>query len=73
MKEVNAVVIKSEGKHEVRCGSCGKLLLICKFSCENTEISENGLDKSAQNVIIVARCTRSNCKTDNLLFLSQIN
>lgn len=67
MKKIEAVVIKNRSKCEIRCGNCGKLLFVCKFLSEN---SEKVLDKSSQNVIIVARCTRNDCKTDNLLILS---
>lgn len=67
MKKVDAVVIKNRGKCEVRCRKCGKLLFVCKFLSENFE---KRLDKSSQNVIIVARCPRSDCKADNLLHIS---
>ena len=67
MKEVEAIIIQNRGKKEVRCGKCGKLLFICKNFSEKCEKS---LDKSSQNVIIVARCPRSDCKADNLLVIS---
>lgn len=67
MKKVEAVVIRTRGKSEVRCGRCGKMLFVCKFLSEN---SVNPIDKSSQNVIIVARCPRNDCKTDNLLVIS---
>lgn len=67
MNKVEAVVIKTRGKSEVRCGKCGKLLFICKYLSENFE---KPLDKSSQNVIIVARCPRNDCKADNLLVIS---
>ena len=65
MNNVDAVVIRCRGKYEVRCGKCGKLLLICKFTDKKAENIVNPIDKTAQNVIIVARCTRSDCKADN--------
>lgn len=67
MKKVQAVVIKTHRKSEVRCGKCGKLLFVCKFLSENFE---KPLDETTQNVIIVARCPRNDCKTDNLLVIS---
>ena len=67
MAKVDAIVILNKGKYEVRCSKCGKLLLTYKFSSEN---SEKPVDKSSQNVIIVTRCTRNDCKADNLLVLS---
>lgn len=66
MKRVEAVVIKNRGKSEVRCGKCGKLLFICKFFSEK---SEKDVDKSSQYDIIVARCPRNDCKSDNLFRL----
>lgn len=70
MKKADAVVRKERGRYEVRCANCGKLLLICKFSDENAENSKMCVDKSSRSVIIVSRCTRSDCKTDNYFFLS---
>lgn len=67
MGKVDAIVINNKGKHEVRCAKCGKMLFTYKISGEN---SENAVDKSAHNVIIVSRCTRNDCKADNLLTLS---
>lgn len=67
MKKVEAIVIKNRGKHEVRCGKCGKLLFVCKFLSEN---SEKAIDKSSQNVIIVSRCPRNDCKADNHFCIS---
>ena len=67
MEKVEAVVIQSRGKYEVRCAKCGKLLFFYKFSERNFS---KPIDKSSQSVIIVARCTRNDCKTDNLLTLS---
>lgn len=67
MGKVNAIVIQNRGKYEVRCANCGKLLLTYKISKENSDIP---VDKSSQNVIIVSRCTRSDCKVDNVLVLS---
>ena len=70
MAKVDAIVIKSRGKYEVRCARCGKMLMICKFSDEYAENLNKSVDNSSRNVIIVTRCTRNDCKTDNLLFLS---
>lgn len=70
MEKVAAIVVKSRDKYEVRCRRCGKLLMNCKFANENVEFSKNTIDNSTQNVIIVTRCTRNDCKTDNLLILS---
>lgn len=67
MRKVEAVVIKTQAKWEVRCAKCGKLLFVLKNLSENFEKS---LDKTTQNVIIVARCPRSDCKADNLLIIS---
>ena len=67
MGKVDAIVIQNKGKYEVRCAKCGKLLFKYKISLKN---SEKPIDKSSQNVIIVTRCTRNDCKTDNLLILS---
>lgn len=51
------------GRKEARCGLCGKLLfrIECNF--------EKNVDLSSQDVIIVARCTRSCCKADNKVLL----
>lgn len=70
MAKVEAVVIQSRGKYEVRCAKCGKLLLNCKLSGKIKIISPDGIDKLSRNAIIVARCTRNDCKADNLLVLS---
>ena len=67
MGKVDAIVIRNHGKYEVRCGKCGRLLFVCKLFSNNSEFP---LDKSSQNVIIVARCPRNDCKTDNLLVMS---
>lgn len=67
MEKVDAIVINNRGKNEVRCARCGKLLFTYKISVEN---GNNPVDKSAHNVIIVSRCTRTDCKADNLLVLS---
>ena len=56
---IDAIITKVDGKYEVRCGICGKLLFVIK------EFSEKDVDLSKPNVIIVARCTRNCCKTDN--------
>lgn len=67
MNKVDAIVIFNKGKYEVRCANCGKLLLTYKISEENFS---KPVDNSSQNIIIVTRCTRNDCKTDNLLVLS---
>lgn len=67
MGKVDAVVIKTGAKYEVRCAKCGKLLFVCKNFLENCE---KCIDKSSQSVIIVARCPRNSCKADNLLVIS---
>lgn len=67
MAKVDAIVIYNRGKHEVRCGKCGKMLFTYKIPVGN---GDKPVDKSSQNVIIVSRCTRSDCKADNLLTLS---
>lgn len=67
MSKVDAIVISNRGKNEVRCAKCGKLLFTYKIS-EKKDIFP--VDKSSRNVIIVSRCTRNDCKADNLLILS---
>lgn len=67
MEEVNAIVIESLGKYEVRCAKCGKMLFTYKIPEGKTD---SGVDKSSPNAIIVSRCPRSSCKTDNLLVFS---
>lgn len=67
MAKVDAIVIRNRGKHEVRCAKCGKLLFTYKISAEKVDVA---VDKSSRNVIIVSRCTRTDCKADNLLVLS---
>ena len=67
MESVDAIVIQNGKKCEARCRKCGKLLFILKNYSKNFE---KPLDKSSQNVIIVSRCTRNDCKADNLLYLS---
>lgn len=66
-KKVKATVIENQGTNEVRCANCGKLLLIYKISVDKVD---NPVDKSSRKVIMVSRCTRTDCKTDNLLVLS---
>ena len=67
MRKVDAIVISNKGKNEVRCAKCGKMLFTYKIS-EDKE--DSPVDKTSRNVIIVSRCTRSDCKVDNLLILS---
>lgn len=67
MAKVEAIVINNRGKNEVRCAVCGKLLFTYKFSVENVD---KPVDNLSRSVIIVTRCTRNDCKTDNLLVLS---
>lgn len=67
MGKVDAIVIHNRGKNEVRCARCGKMLFTYKISSKN---KDNPVDKSSRNVIIVSRCTRNDCKADNLLILS---
>ena len=67
MEKAEAIVIHNRGKYEVRCAKCGKLLLTYKISEEN---SSKSVDKLSRSVIIVTRCTRNDCKADNLLVLS---
>lgn len=67
MAKVDAIVIRNRGKYEVRCAKCGKMLFTYKISVENVD---NPVDKTSRNVIIVSRCTRTDCKADNLLVLS---
>ena len=67
MRKVDAVVIQTRGKLEIRCAKCGKLLFVCKIFSENFELP---VDKTTQNAIIVARCPRNDCKADNLLVIS---
>lgn len=67
MERVEAIIIKNRRKSEVRCGKCGKLLFVCNYLSEN---SKKTIDKSAQNVIIVSRCPRNDCKADNLFSIS---
>ena len=66
-RKVEARVIRNRKYNEVRCARCGKLLLTYEISVEN---GDKSVDKSSRNVIIVTRCTRNDCKTDNLLVLS---
>ena len=67
MAKVDAIVIRNRGKCEVRCAKCGKMLFTYKISVEN---GDNPVDKSSRSVIIVSRCTRNDCKADNLLTIS---
>lgn len=64
METVNAIVKFDHGMYEVRCGNCGKLLF--KFE-KNVDNFVDSVDNMQQNVIIVARCTRNDCKMDNTL------
>lgn len=57
-RQKQALIIENDNNFEVRCGNCGKLLF---------KIVEKPIDKSNKNVIIVARCTRNDCSTDNLI------
>ena len=67
METVDAIVIEALGRCEVRCAKCGKMLFTYKLSEKN---ENNIVDKPSRNVIIVSRCTRSDCKADNLLVIS---
>lgn len=67
MGKVDAIVIRNRGKYEVRCAKCGKMLFTYKISEKN---GDSPVDKTSRNVIIVSRCTRNDCKADNLLVLS---
>lgn len=67
METVDAIVIQSDEKCEVRCAKCGKMLFTFKFSSKKGKIP---VDNMSRNVIIVSRCTRSDCKADNLLVIS---
>lgn len=58
------ITINDNGIYEARCRNCGKLLFTF-----NTKNSKNPVDESSQSVIIVARCTRNTCKTDNKIYL----
>lgn len=58
MKSIKAVIIENNGHYEARCGNCGKLLLTFRKLYDT-------VDKTSQKVIIVSRCTRSDCKVDN--------
>ena len=65
-QKTDAIITElNNNKHEVRCGLCGKLLFTINGKLEKD------IDFSKQNVIIVARCTRSQCKADNNFFLVQ--
>jgi len=61
------IVENNNGFYEARCVNCGKLLFTYKKSQKNLKKS---VDKTAQFVIIVSRCTRNSCKTDNEILLS---
>lgn len=63
---IDAIAIKKENETEVRCRNCGKLLF--KVG-ENGKILNNDVDKMKPCVIIVSRCTRNGCKTDNVVRL----
>ena len=62
----NAIIVKSNDKYEVRCANCGKLLFTYNFSVDK---SVETVDKVTQKVIIVSRCTRSGCRSDNIVTL----
>ena len=67
MSNIEAIITKfSDTKREVRCGTCGKLLFV------TDGIFKNNVDISSQDVIIVARCTRNSCKTDNCVKLKMV-
>lgn len=58
-----AIIVENKnGLYEARCANCGKLLFTF---CKNQTNLKIGVDKTAQFVIIVARCTRNSCKSDN--------
>jgi uncharacterized C2H2 Zn-finger protein len=61
------IVENNNGNHEARCSNCGKLLFTFTKKSEKLEKS---VDKTAQFVIIVSRCTRNSCKTDNEILIS---
>ena len=61
------IVENNNGFYEARCVNCGKLLFTYKKSQKNLK---KGVDKTAQFVIIVSRCTRNSCKTDNEIALA---
>jgi hypothetical protein len=61
------IVGNDNGICEVRCANCGKLLFTF---CKNQTKIKRSVDKTAQFVIIVSRCTRNSCKMDNEIQLS---
>lgn len=61
------IVENNNGFYEARCSNCGKLLFTFKKIRKN---GKKGVDKSAHFVIMVSRCTRNSCKTDNEILLS---
>lgn len=65
---MRAIIVENDdGKCEVRCANCGKLLFTF---CKNQTNRKNSVDKTAHFVIIVSRCTRNGCKIDNEIQLS---
>lgn len=60
------IVENGNGVHEARCANCGKLLFTFKKIRKN---AQKGVDNSAHFVIMVSRCTRNSCKTDNEILL----
>ena len=63
-----AIIVENDnGYTEARCANCGKLLFTFTKKLKNPKKS---VDKTAQFVIIVSRCTRNSCKTDNEIPLS---
>ena len=55
-----AIIVNNDnGIYEARCNKCAKLL----FTFRKKE--KKDVDNSSQIAIIVSRCTRSSCKTDN--------
>ena len=61
---LDAIILQKNGKIEVRCRNCGKLL----FKIEN--ILNIRIDNAENYARIISRCTRNSCKQDNRVFLN---
>lgn len=66
-EDLRAIIIEKDNEIEIRCRNCGKLLF--KINLQNKDLRFH-VDKTKPYAIIVSRCTRTNCKIDNKIYIN---